>query len=174
MVRAITKLHLMTFMQVDIRHCYCYSQSSLPKFSRSNFSIDHFNKYRLEKSKHHHCHQIGSQIFAIEWRHCDCCTSLTYIFKVRKFEMWIWKTVRASEKCSNKTFGGCYIPSNKTIAIGILKNLDFHFQGQTCSCFAFAIKKMKEAADDLRIFASTRTATAVGCSCSVSWGLIVT
>ena len=30
---------------------------------------------KAENCKSYYCHQIGSQIFAIEWCHCECCTS---------------------------------------------------------------------------------------------------
>ena len=43
--------------------------------------------------------------------------------------------MRASEKCSNITFiRGWYLPLNGTIAIGVLHDLNVHFQGQTFSC----------------------------------------
>ena len=36
------------------------------------------------KCKYYYCHQIGSQVFAIEWRHCKCCT------------VWPWPTLSSS------------------------------------------------------------------------------
>ena len=33
------------------------------------------------------------------------------------------------------------LPFNGTIAIGVLRDLDLHFQGQTSSFYAFAIKQ---------------------------------
>ena len=47
-----------------------------------------------------------SQILAIEWRHCECCTSWSWP-TFRGHEFWnvnISKSVRASEKCSSMTF----------------------------------------------------------------------
>ena len=43
----------------------------------------------------------------------------------------------------------------------VLRDFDFHFQGQTVSCYAFRVKKIAHAADGPGRFASTRTATAV-------------
>ena len=38
------------------------------------------------KSKHYHCHQIGSHVFIMEWRHCESCIS------------WPWPTFSKSRK----------------------------------------------------------------------------
>ena len=38
-------------------------------------------------------------------------------------------------------YRGWYLKSNGTIAIGVLSDLDLHFQDQTFSCYAFATKK---------------------------------
>ena len=56
------------------------------------------------------------------------------------------------------------MPSNGTIAIGVLRNLDHHYHGQTFSCYAFAIQ-IAQAADVPGRFASTRTAPSWSCSC---------
>ena len=57
--------------------------------------------------------------------------TLTYIFKVTNFEMWIsQKTARVSEKYSIMTYRFWYLPSNGTIANVVLHHFDLHFQGQ--------------------------------------------
>ena len=66
--------------------------------------------------------------------------TMTYIFTVINFEMWIWKTVRSSEKCPSMTFRGWYLPSNGTIVNVLLRNLNHNFQDQT---FQVAILKSK-------------------------------
>ena len=52
------------------------------------------------------------------------------------------------------------LPSNGTIAIVVLRDLDFHFQGETFSCYAFVIKNM-QTADVPSRSTSTLTAPAV-------------
>ena len=66
--------------------------------------------------------------------------SLTSTFKVTKFEMWLsGKLWRLAKMLNYDFYKDWYLPSNGTIAIGILRDLDLHFQGQTCS-YAFVIK----------------------------------
>ena len=136
--KSYRKMLPITFMQVDIRHhCECFSLWS--EFSRTNFSIGNFDRYRLKNANY--CHLIGSQTFAIVWQMLYIMT-LTYIFNVAKFEMWIFGKRRELEKMLKYNFyKGRYFPSNGTIVIVVVHNLDFHFQGQTFSCYAFAIKK---------------------------------
>ena len=74
--------------------------------------------------------------------------TLTYIINVKvsgiHIILNILKTVRAGEKCPKYDFyRGLYLPSNGTIAIGVLRDIGLHFQGQTFSCYAFVIKKTR-------------------------------
>ena len=50
----------------------------------------------VQKCKHH-CHQIRSQVFAIAWCHCDCCTSWPTFSSSKFFNVYISKIVKASE-----------------------------------------------------------------------------
>ena len=54
--------------------------------------------------------------------------TLTYIFKVTKFEMWISR--KRWEITKNDFYTGWYLPSNGTIANVILRGFDLIFQGQ--------------------------------------------
>ena len=56
-------------------------------------------------SKHYHCNQTGSHVFAIEWRHCECCThDLDLHVRGHTFRnVNISKTVRTSDKYSCTT-----------------------------------------------------------------------
>ena len=47
------------------------------------------------------------------------------------------------------------MPSNGTVAIDVLRDLDRHFQGQTFSCYASVVRKIAQAADVSGRFAST-------------------
>ena len=44
-------------------------------------------------------------------------------------------------------YRGRYLPSNGTIVIGVLPDLDLHFQGQTFCCYAFKKKKIAQVSD---------------------------
>ena len=83
-----------------------------------------------------------SQVFAIEWRHCECCCIITllYIFKVTRWNANIWNTARRQKMLKFNLVRDRYLPSNGTIAIGELRDLDLHSQDQTFS-YAFPIKK---------------------------------
>ena len=41
-------------------------------FKGKTFQVAILTSKRL-KIKHYYCHQIVSQVFAIGWRHCECC-----------------------------------------------------------------------------------------------------
>ena len=41
-------------------------------------------------------------------------------------------------------YRGLYLPSNRTIVNVVLHDLDLHFQCQTFSCYALAIKKCRQ------------------------------
>ena len=90
-VRASKKCSSTTIIEVNIFHrmgsLWIFSPWPWLKFSRSNFSSGYFDK--SVKCKHYYCHQIGSQVCDIEWRHCECCTS------------WPWPTFSRSRifKC---------------------------------------------------------------------------
>ena len=58
------------------------------------------------KLQYYYCHQIGSQVFTIEWRHCECCTSWPWptFSKLRFLKCKNLKTVRAIELFSSMTF----------------------------------------------------------------------
>ena len=58
---------------IEWDHFECCIQRLWPTFSCSNFSSGYCDK--LENYKHYYCHEIGSQVFAIECRHCESCTS---------------------------------------------------------------------------------------------------
>ena len=58
--------------------------------------------------------------------------TLTYIFKVMNFEIWISRKQWASEKCSSTTFIHWYLPSNGgTIANVLCLDLDLKFDSYT-------------------------------------------
>ena len=88
----------------------------------------------------YYCYQIGSQVSAIVRRHCKCCTSWLWpTFTRSRNLMWIsWIWWKLAKKILKYDFyrGWC-LPSNGTIAIGLL--LDLQFQGQTFSCYAFVL-----------------------------------
>ena len=63
------------------------------------------------------------------------------------------RTVRPSEKCLSMTF-------IEVESYGVIGDLDLHFEGQTISCYAFAIKN-GQAANVPQQIASTPTATTV-------------
>ena len=72
----VNKLSRITFIKVDICHqCECCTPWPWPKFSRYNLSIGYFEVNAGKKCNQYYCHQIGNQVFAIEWHHCKWCTS---------------------------------------------------------------------------------------------------
>ena len=77
----------------------------------------------------------------------------------RIWNMNIWKRVKARKNAQVWLYRGWYLPSNGTIAIGVLRDLDIHFQGRTLSYYAFTINQ-PQAVDVPGRFASTRTALA--------------
>ena len=100
---------LIIFKTVDICHrmepFWLFCSMSLICISRLNFWNGYFYKLILKKCKHYCQHQIGCQIFAVEWHHCECCTSWSWstfsrshILKCKYLE-----TVRANEKYSSIT-----------------------------------------------------------------------
>ena len=51
--------------------------------------------------KHYYYHQMGSQVFTIEWRHCECCTSRLWptFSRSRILKCEYLENGRAGEKC---------------------------------------------------------------------------
>ena len=137
LLRMLYSMTLTYIFKVKMLRCYC-------------------DKYQLEKCKHYRCHQIGSQVFASELRHCYCCTfSGSQNFKCEYLE-----TTESWRKMLKYNFyKGWYLPSFGTNAIDVIHDLDLHFHGQTFSCYAFAIK-IARSADVFDRFASTLTAAA--------------
>ena len=78
-----------------------------------------------------------------------------------------WEYLENGESLRNMLkydfYRGWYLPSNETIVIVVLRDLDLHlFQGKKAfSYYAFAIKKTAQAANVPGRFASTRTAHTV-------------
>ena len=65
-------------------------------------------------------------------------------------------------------FRGSYLPSNGTIANGVLHEIDLYFQGQTFSCHAYAVKKIRRqrmSAADLPRLAWPRPSRPCSCFC---------
>ena len=89
-----------TFKDFD----FCHRIASFRKFYSVTltkmFKVKPF-KWLFRKWKHYYCHYLGSQVFAIEWQHCECCTSWPWPTSWRSRLM---KTVRVGEKCSRFTF----------------------------------------------------------------------
>ena len=59
-------------------------------------------------------------------------------------------------------YRGLYSLLNGVIVNVVLRDLHLHFQGQTFSCHAFAIKKNAQVADVPRKFVSTRKGPSSG------------
>ena len=58
--------------------------------------------------------------------------TLTHIFKVKNLYANLWKTVRASEKCSSMTYIDIHhIIHSRTVTNVVLYDLDLNFQDQT-------------------------------------------
>ena len=130
---------------IEWNHFECYTPWPWPKFSMSNFLCGYFDKSRFQKCKHYYCHQIGSQVFAIEFfANCECCRS------------WHWPTFSRSIilKCEYVENGeserkmlkydfyiGWHLQSNVAFAIGVLRDLDVHFKVILWLCIC--CKKMR-------------------------------
>ena len=68
--------------------------------------------------------------------------TLTYIFKVTNFDMWISrKRWKLAESGHVRRLWRLKFAIEGTIANGVRRDLDLHFQVQTCSCYAFSTKK---------------------------------
>ena len=67
-------------------------------------SFEYFVNREIEQT--FYCRQLGRRVSAMQWRHCECYKSWPYLHflghRIRNVN--IWKTVRASEKCSIITF----------------------------------------------------------------------
>ena len=48
-------------------------------------------------NKHYYCHQIGSHLFAIEWRHCECCTSWPWPIFSNSWNFWKYINIQYLE-----------------------------------------------------------------------------
>ena len=84
---------------------------------------------------------IRSRVFAIDWRHCGCCTLLDLDLHLQGDDfsnVHISKTVRAGEKILDMTF--TYVEISHRMNM-VFRDLDLHFQGIIFSCYAFAKKK---------------------------------
>ena len=114
------------------------------------------------KCKNCYCHQIGSQVFAIERdvvRH-----DVDLHFDVDEFwKRWYLKMPR------HDLYRGSYLPSNVTIANVVLYEHDLHFQGQTFHVAIFTSNRWNNAnitiafRCEVRYFPSNgATANAVG------------
>ena len=78
--RDIRKIYILnrTFT-MERRQYLCFSSLTLKYI----FHVKHFAFHLIceflangvRQSYHWYCHQIGSQVFAIEWSDCECCTS---------------------------------------------------------------------------------------------------
>ena len=64
--------------------------------------------------------------------------TLTNIFKITNFEMWISRKRDSYDKYD--FYWGWHLSSNAVVANDVIRHPDRHFQGQTFSCYAFAIK----------------------------------
>ena len=108
-------------------------------FQGQTFQVVNLTK----KCKHYHCDQ------EVRYLPANGSTAIVvqhdFDLQLQGHQIWnvkIWKTVKASEKCSNWLHGGWNLPSNGTIAVGVLRGIDLRFQRQTFSCYAFAIKRL--------------------------------
>ena len=111
-MRASAKMLPMTFTQFGIR---CRSIVFLPRDVDSNFQGQTFHlaiwQVSVRKCKHYYCRQIGSRVFAIKWRHCNCCTLWRWpsFSGWRHFKFEYLKNNVASETFSGMTFIEVYI-----------------------------------------------------------------
>ena len=108
-IRARGKCSGMALIEVDI----CHRMAPLRMLNSITFTyIYQFQIFQVlilliskhwQKCKHDYCYQIGSEVFAIEFSHCECCLNL--IFKFTNNEMGISKKkVIACENWSVMTF----------------------------------------------------------------------
>ena len=84
------------------------------------------------KCKNNCCHQLGSQVYPIEWRHCECYTSWPWPPFSRNFEVWMSrKRWWLAKMLKYDFYKGLHLPSNGTVMNVFLRDLVLNIQGQT-------------------------------------------
>ena len=113
-------------------HCKYFPIWSWPKFSRSNFSNDYFDKTgKLQTLPLQSDRKSGIYHRTTPLRILYIMTSI-YICKVTNFEMWI---SRKRWELADYHFHRGFWKSNGIIASVMFHNLVLHFQDQTFSCY---------------------------------------
>ena len=111
---------------------WLFWQVSAGKMQTLLFAIRQEVRYLPSDRKSGICHQIGSQVFAIEWHHCECCTSRPW----PTFSRSLILKCEYLAKCESwrkilyyDFYTDWYLPSIGTIANVPFRDIELKFQG---------------------------------------------
>ena len=128
MVKASKKRSRMTFIEVDVfrrmgaaQVLYVVLHDLDVNFQGQTFQEDILTSRGWKKCKHYYCHQIGRQVVAIEWCHCECCTS------------WPWITFSRSWNLKCAYFENVE-SEQKNTQVWLLQSLTFVIEWDHCEC----------------------------------------